>query len=50
MFFDGSLLKEVDCSSFNLKDLFGVCLNDKNNIVIIICGGDVVLFEIVCIS
>uniref|UniRef100_K1PIR3 Tripartite motif-containing protein 2 n=1 Tax=Magallana gigas TaxID=29159 RepID=K1PIR3_MAGGI len=47
---DGSLLKEVDCSSFNLKDLFGVCLNDKNNIVITTCGGDVALFEIVCTS
>lgn len=47
---DGSLLQEVDCSSFNLKDLFGVCLNDKNNIVITTCGGDVALFEIVCTS
>lgn len=45
---DGSLLKEVDCSSFNLNKLFGVCLNDKNNIVITTCNGDVALFEIMC--
>lgn len=45
---DGNLLQEVDCSSFNLKKLFSVCLNNKNNIVITTFSGDVALFEIVC--
>lgn len=44
---DGSLLQEVDCNNFNLNRLFCVCLNDKNNIVITTCDGDVALFEIV---
>lgn len=44
----GNLLQEVDCSNFNLKKPFSVCLNKKNNIVLTTCYGDVVLFEIVC--
>lgn len=46
---NGSLLQEVDCSSFNLKNPFSVCLSEKNNIVITTCNGDVALFEIVYI-
>lgn len=45
---DGSLMQEVDCSCFGLNGLFCICLNDKNNIVITTCNGDVALFEIVC--
>lgn len=45
---DGNLLQEVDCSSFDLKKPFSVCLNDKNNIVVTTCDGHVALFEIVC--
>lgn len=45
---EGSLLQEVDCTDFNLKTLWNVCLNDKNNIIVTTCEGDVALFEIVC--
>lgn len=46
---DGSLLQEANFDElFNLKSLWKVCLNDKNNIVVTTFGGDVALFEIVC--
>lgn len=46
---DGILLQEVNFKElFNLKSLWKVCLNDKNNIVVTTCNGDVALFEIVC--
>lgn len=45
---EGSLLQEVDCSEFNLKRPWDVCLNDENNIIVTTCEGDVALFEIVC--
>lgn len=46
---DGSLLQDVNFDElFKLKSLWKVCLNDKNNIVVTTCDGDVALFEIVC--
>ena len=45
---DGKLLQKVNLKNLQLQELWMVCLNNKNNIVITTHKGDVALFEVVC--